>query len=594
MRSHEDRIKKISKTIVVAGGKGGVGKSNISVNLAVTFKELGYTPIIFDGDTNLANISQIIGAPEPRYDFTDVLREKRTIKEITYHRYGVDFIPGASDMEELQRMSYAERQRKIIGQMNNLDRVYDLFIIDAPAGLNDYVLSMAGMADEVIIVTCPEPPSRSDSFKLINAITVKNTEKALAEILQKYSVEDAVLAYLNLQKPLGELITKKYGDDFEKKGKAYALAQLAKPLEELTDINPGGISGYYHRFVLKEVAKAGLKKGDSINESLVAFWNMGYSLPFITSIANEICKDNSSEITRLNMETFGKVSEAGREDGFDAEHLASYCIDRLGINPYEVLEYFKEGLVKSGLSKITPVLLMKKFSPETLEELHGSTFGTHTGLIPAGNEIDAWLEQIDSMENWLMDQQQSEKYDLEGTTAFYAKKENHDQMIRGQNPFLDSYITMFQNLERIDFIVKGAKTPDIGGLIELLKSKTQVYSDIKFIKLKNEASLRLLVNMADSLAEGKEQYFLMKTMVEETSPQHLESSGTVCRDPELIKAIKVGTPIVKYNARAESSVNLRAIAQQTANRLFYVNILMENLESEGFGTKWLKKFGIRK
>lgn len=87
-------MKRKSKTIVVAGGKGGVGKSNVSVNLAIAFKDLGYAPIIFDGDTNLANVSQIIGAPEPRYDFADVLRGKRTIKEITYQRYGVDFIPG--------------------------------------------------------------------------------------------------------------------------------------------------------------------------------------------------------------------------------------------------------------------------------------------------------------------------------------------------------------------------------------------------------------------------------------------------------------------------------------------------------------------
>ena len=585
-------MKRISKTIVVAGGKGGVGKSNISVNLAVTFRDLGYAPIIFDGDTNLANISQIIGAPEPRYDFTDVLRGKRTIKEITYHRYGVDFIPGASDMEELQRMSYAERQSKIIGQMNNLDKAYDLFIMDAPAGLNDYVLSMAGMADEVIIVTCPEPPSRSDSLKLINAITTKNIEKAMEEVLRKYSIEDAVMAYLDMKKPLNDIIIKKYCDDFEKKGKDYALSQLAKPLEELTDL-PQGINGFYHRFVLREIAKAAIKKGEPVNKPLVAFWNMGYSLPFITNIANEICKNNSVEINRLNKEIFGRVSEAGGAHGFDAEHLASYCIDRLGINTQEVFEFFKEGLTRTGLLKITPFLLMKKFSPETLRELNGATFEDHLGIIPAAGEIDGWLEQIDSMENWLMDQQQGEKYDLEGATAFYAKKENYDQVVRGQNPFFDSYITMFQVLEQIDAIVKGAKNPDIAGLIELSKSKMAVYSDIKSIKSKNEASLRLLVNMADNLAEGKEQYFLMKGMVEDTSPQHLESAGTVCRDLELIKAIKVGTPIVKYNAQCESSINLKTIALQTSNRLFDANVQTENAVNEGFGTKWLKKFGFR-
>ncbi len=569
-----------------------MGKSNIAVNLAVTFRDLGYSPIIFDGDTNLANISQIIGAPEPRYDFSDVLKGKRTIKEITYHRYGVDFIPGASDMDELQRMSYAERQSKIIGQLNNLDKAYDIFIMDAPAGLNDYVLTMAGMADEVIIVTCPEPPSRSDSFKLINAITTKNIEKALEEILQKYSIEDAVLAYLHLKRPLNEIITKKYSDDLAEKGKEYALSQLARPLEELTDIKQGGTNSFYHRFLLREIAKAVIKKGDSVNHSLVAFWNMGYSLPFITSIANEVCKNNSVEIARLNKEIFGRVSGASGVNGFDAEHLAAYCIDRLGINPEEVLKFFKEGLARSGLSKITPFLLMKKFSPETLRELHGYIFENHAKLIPAAGVMASWLEQIDSMENWLMDQQQGEKYDLEGTTAFYAKKENFGRTTKGQNPFFDSYIAMFQTLEKVDLMVKGAKTPDIAGLIELSKSRMPVYSNIKFIKSKNEASLRLLVNMADSLTEGKEQYFLMKGMVEETSPQHLESSGTICRDPELIKAIKLGTPIVKYNAQCESSINLKTIALQTANRLFDVSTHKETTETEGFGTKWLKRFGL--
>lgn len=569
-----------------------MGKSNIAVNLAVTFRDLGYSPIIFDGDTNLANISQIIGAPEPRYDFTDVLREKRTIKEITYHRYGVDFIPGASDMEELQRMSYAERQSKIIGQMNNLDRAYDLFIMDAPAGLNDYVLSMAGMADEVIVVTCPEPPARSDSLKLINALTTKHVEKALDEILGKYGIEDAVLAYLHMKRPLNEVITRKYCEDFEKNGKEYALARLAKPLEELTEAPHGGISGFYHRFVLREVAKAGLKRGDSISRTLVAFWNMGYSLPFITGIANEIGKDNSLEISRLNREVFAKVAEAGGAGGLDAEHAAAYCIDRLGINPREVFEFFKEGLTRTGLLKITPFLLIKKFSSETLIDLNASIFGNHAGIIPSPAEIDGWLEQIEAMENWLMDQQQNEKYDLEGTTAFYAKKENYGRVIRGRNPFFDADIDMYRALERIDAAVKKAKTPDVARLVESARSRTPVYSDIKFIKSKNEASLRLLVNMADSLAEGKEQYFLMKEMVEETSPQRLESSGTVCRDPELIKAIKVGTPIVKYNAQCESSVNLRTIALQTANRLFAANLQPDNPENEGFGTKWLRKFGF--
>ena len=591
MKGAEHRTKRKSKTIVVAGGKGGVGKSNVSVNLAIIFKDLGYFPIIFDGDTNLANVSQIIGAPEPRYDFTDVLRGKRTIKEITYQRYGVDFIPGASDMEELQRMSYAERQNRIIGQMNNLDRSYDLFILDAPAGLNDYVLSMAGMADEVIIVTCPEPPSRSDSFKLINAITTKNTEKALKEILQKHSIEDTVLAYLQLKRPLSEVITRKYGEDFEKGGKDYALAQLAKPLEELTDTEEG-ISSYYHRFILKAVAKAGLENGESINRSLTAFWSMSYSLPFIASIANEACKFQSLEITQLNLEVFGKVSEIGRAHGFDAENLTAYCIDRLGISPRDAMSFFKVGLTQSGLSKITPFLMMKKFSAETLEDMNGALFGLHARLIPTAEEITDCLAKITSTENWLMDQQQAEKYDLEGTIAFYARKPDYNRTIRGQNPFFDSFVTMFQNLESIDATMKAAKTPDIARLIELSRANTSAFSEISAVKARNDGPLRLLVNMADTLTEGKDQYFLMKGMVEETSPQRLESSGTVCRDPELIKAIKVGTPIVRYNDQCESSINLRTIALQTANRLFEANISTDVLEHEGFGTRWLKRLGL--
>ena len=583
-------MKRKSKTIVVAGGKGGVGKSNISVNLAIALKDLGYSPIIFDGDTNLANVSQIIGAPEPRYDFADVLRGKRTIKEITYQRYGVDFIPGASDMEELQRMSYAERQKRIIGQMDNLDKSYDIFMMDAPAGLNDYVLSMAGMADEAIIVTCPEPPSRSDSFKLINAITAKNTEKALDEILKKYSIEDSMMAYMHMKKPLNDIITGKYHEDLAKGGKDYALSQLARPLEELTDA-PGGINGFYHKFILKEIAKAGVKKGDPIGQSLGAFWNLGYSLPFITSIANELCKNDSIEINQLNREIFGRVSEASKVNGFDAEHLASYCIDRLGMNPQEVMEFFKEGLTRSGLSKITPFLLMKKFSLETLEDLNRSTFGSHTRLIPSSSNIKDDLKKIVSMENWLMDQQQSDKYDLEGTITVYARQEDYSRM-KGQNDFFDSYVKMFQNLDHIDSIIKKSKTPDISRLIELSKTKAPIYSNIKFIKSKNESPLRLLVNMADSLDEGKEQFFLMKNMVEESSPQQLKASGAVCRDGELIKAIKVGTPIVRYNDKSESSVNIKTIALETANRLFDANLSTETLESEGFGTKWLKMLGL--
>ncbi|MBE6021751.1 MAG: MinD/ParA family protein [Cellulosilyticum sp.] len=155
--------------ITVASGKGGVGKSNFSVNLALALKGLGKNPIILDADFGLANVEVILGE-HPRYNLSHLINGECKIQElVTESQYGISFISGGSgirDMSFLPSYQIADISRKL-GQLSDIT---DILIIDTGAGINDIVVKFCNLADQVYIVVTPEPTSITDSYALLKTL----------------------------------------------------------------------------------------------------------------------------------------------------------------------------------------------------------------------------------------------------------------------------------------------------------------------------------------------------------------------------------------------------------------------------------------
>ena len=159
----------LARVITVTSGKGGVGKSNTAINLAIWLKKLGQRVIILDADFGLANIEIMFGTV-PKHNLCDVTYHGKTVKEvITCGPGDVGFISGGSGIASLSNLS-REYLTYIIQNLAELDAIADVIIIDTGAGISDAVLEFLVASGEILLVTTPEPTSITDSYSLLKAL----------------------------------------------------------------------------------------------------------------------------------------------------------------------------------------------------------------------------------------------------------------------------------------------------------------------------------------------------------------------------------------------------------------------------------------
>lgn len=159
----------LARVITVTSGKGGVGKSNTSINLAIQFRKLGKKVIILDADFGLANIEIMFGAV-PKHNLYDLIYQGKNIKEIiTWGPMEVGFISGGSGIAGMANLS-REYLNYIIKNLVELDALADIIIIDTGAGISDAVLEFLVASGEILLVTTPEPTSITDSYSLLKAL----------------------------------------------------------------------------------------------------------------------------------------------------------------------------------------------------------------------------------------------------------------------------------------------------------------------------------------------------------------------------------------------------------------------------------------
>jgi flagellar biosynthesis protein FlhG len=160
-----------TKIITIASGKGGVGKTNISTNLALAYSKIGKKVIVLDADLGLANVNVVMGMI-PKYNLYHVIRKQKTMKEVILDTdYGIQIVAGASGFSKIANLTDEERD-SFISELTELSSA-DIIIIDTSAGVSSNVLSFVEAADEVLIVTTPEPTAITDAYGIIKIISTE-------------------------------------------------------------------------------------------------------------------------------------------------------------------------------------------------------------------------------------------------------------------------------------------------------------------------------------------------------------------------------------------------------------------------------------
>ncbi len=161
-----------ARVIAVASGKGGVGKTNIAANLAVCLAASNKKILLIDADLGLGNLDVILNI-SGRNNLWDVAEGRKTLSEAIHNGpAGVDIICGVSGIEEMANLGNFQRQR-ILRELYQLQDNYETIIIDTSAGINQSVIGFCGAADDVFIITTPEPSAMTDAYAMIKVLSRK-------------------------------------------------------------------------------------------------------------------------------------------------------------------------------------------------------------------------------------------------------------------------------------------------------------------------------------------------------------------------------------------------------------------------------------
>jgi flagellar biosynthesis protein FlhG len=162
---------KKTRIITVTSGKGGVGKTNMSVNMALAYARLGKKVVVMDADLGLANVNVILNMI-PKFNLYHVIRKQKSMREIMVDtEYGISIVAGASGFSKIANLTEEERQN-FIEELNTLSNA-DIIIIDTSAGVSSNVLDFIAAADDAVIVTTPEPTAITDAYGIIKIIATE-------------------------------------------------------------------------------------------------------------------------------------------------------------------------------------------------------------------------------------------------------------------------------------------------------------------------------------------------------------------------------------------------------------------------------------
>ncbi|MGI2293061.1 MinD/ParA family protein [Paenibacillus sp. GXUN7292] len=175
---------KNTRVVTVTSGKGGVGKSNFSLNFALSLQRLGQKVLVFDADIGMANIDVLMGQTTP-YNLYHLLTQEKTIWDIiAVGPEGLHYIAGGSGFKDLLELT-AEQLERFAGEIEKLHGRYDVILFDTGAGLSKETVKFITAADETIVVTTPEPTSITDAYALIKMVRAMHIDVSFKLVVNR-------------------------------------------------------------------------------------------------------------------------------------------------------------------------------------------------------------------------------------------------------------------------------------------------------------------------------------------------------------------------------------------------------------------------
>jgi flagellar biosynthesis protein FlhG len=186
------------RVLAVSSGKGGVGKTNVAVNLGVSLSELGRHAVLLDADLGLANVDVLLGL-QPKFNLSHVLSGERSLDEILVEGpSGLKIVPASSGIQRMSELTTAE-QAAVIRAFGEMNQDIDVLLVDTAAGISGGVVNFARACQDIILVVCDEPTSLTDAYafiKLLNRDYGVHRFQILPNMVQDYQQGQALFGKL--------------------------------------------------------------------------------------------------------------------------------------------------------------------------------------------------------------------------------------------------------------------------------------------------------------------------------------------------------------------------------------------------------------
>lgn len=171
--------------IAITSGKGGVGKSNFCINFAIGLKELGHRPVVIDADVGFADIEVLLGI-HPTHTIVDVVQGMSIWDALSYDSNGLAFLAASTSLTDIHDLGQEEMLR-LMTEMEKLHEQFDVVLIDSGAGMGRNIGKLLSAADEVFLVTTPEPTAIADAYAVMKMLAVRGTVPPTRMVVNRVS-----------------------------------------------------------------------------------------------------------------------------------------------------------------------------------------------------------------------------------------------------------------------------------------------------------------------------------------------------------------------------------------------------------------------